>query len=483
MDDDLYAALSYAENDSKTDRKMYVSGINCSKQNAYAEMVAVQRRFGMRGKVVGYHGIQSFAAGEVTPEQAFEIGKVTARKMWGDRYQVLVTVHLNTDNVHCHFVVNPVSYKDGVKFKNKIGDHKELRRVSDEICREHGLSVLENSNFYGGHKKDYWRHKSGKKTHRDYLREDVEYCLSFATSPREFENQLYALGYKWAIFKNVHEPIIDRETFEQVQNFIGKTRRRNPKPENWERNMFCDLLYCADCGKKLWFNIKHDKEDIPFFMCGNYHGNRGTCSSTHYLRADAIEQVVTLELRRLSKCLCDDEESFAALLASKTNADILKEKKHIEGELQKCIVRSEQVSELCIKCYEDNVSGKLSDEMFMRFSNKYETERLDLKEKISAYRKRLSEVDEMQLGKEKFMAAVRKFMQMDKLTAPLLQELIDRIDVYEVTGTGKNRKQQIKIHYKFVGYLELPSLARQHNYREETRKGVAVEYVPNALPA
>lgn len=195
LDDDLYAALSYAENDNKTDRKMYVGGINCSKQNAYAEMIAVQRRFGLRGKVVGYHGIQSFREGEVTPEQAFEIGKATARKMWGDRYQVLVTVHLNTDNAHCHFVVNPVSFKDGTKFQNKIGDHKELRRVSDEICREHGLSVLENSNFYGGHKKDYWLHKSGKKTHRDYLREDVEYCLSFATSPREFESQLYAFGY------------------------------------------------------------------------------------------------------------------------------------------------------------------------------------------------------------------------------------------------------------------------------------------------
>lgn len=195
LDDDLYAALSYAENDNKTDRKMYVGGINCSKQNAYSEMIAVQRRFGLRGKVVGYHGIQSFVAGEVTAEQAFEIGKATARKMWGDRYQVLVTVHLNTDNVHCHFVVNPVSFKDGTKFQNKIGDHKELRRVSDEICREHGLSVLENSNFYGGNKKEYWWHKAGKKTHRDYLREDVEYCLSFATSTREFESQLYALGY------------------------------------------------------------------------------------------------------------------------------------------------------------------------------------------------------------------------------------------------------------------------------------------------
>lgn len=195
LDDDLYAALSYAENDNKTNRKIYVGGINCSKQNAYAEMIAVQRRFGLRGKVVGYHGIQSFREGEVTPEQAFEIGKATARKMWGDRYQVLVTVHLNTENVHCHFVVNPVSFKDGTKFQNKIGDHKELRRVSDEICREHGLSVLENSSFYGGHKKVYWRHKAGKKTHRDYLREDVEYCLTFATSPRELESQLYALGY------------------------------------------------------------------------------------------------------------------------------------------------------------------------------------------------------------------------------------------------------------------------------------------------
>lgn len=315
-----------------------------------------------------------------------------------------------------------------------------------------------------------------------------EYCgdvINFKTYSKSFKNKTRILNpeEKWMIFKGVHEPIIDREVFEQVQKLIGKTRRRNPKPENWERNMFCDLLYCADCGRKLWFNIKHDKEDIPFFMCGNYHGNRGTCSSTHYLRADAIEQVVMLELRRLSKCLCKDEERFATLLANKTNADILKERKHIEGELQKCLVRSEQVAELCIKCYEDNVSGKLSDEMFMRFSQKYETERLELKEKISAYRKRLSEVDEMQLGKEKFIAAVRKFMQMDKLTAPLLRELIDRIDVYEVTGTGKNRRQQIKIHYKFVGYLELPSIVGQHNYCEETRKGVAVEYIPNALPA
>ena len=102
LDSDLYDTLKYAANDAKTDRTMFVGGINCSKQNAYGEMVAVQKRFGNRGSVVAYHGIQSFRAGEVTPEAAFEIGKETARRMWGDRYQVLVTVHLNTENIHCH---------------------------------------------------------------------------------------------------------------------------------------------------------------------------------------------------------------------------------------------------------------------------------------------------------------------------------------------------------------------------------------------
>ena len=210
LDEDLYAALRYVENDSKTDRQMFVGGINCSKQNAYAEMIAVQRRFGLRGKVVGYHGIQSFREGEVTPEQAFAIGKETARRMWGDRYQVLVTVHLNTDNIHCHFVVNPVSFKDGAKFQNKIGDHKELRKVSDQICQEHGLSVLENSDFYSqGKKKEYWVHKAGKQTHRDMLRRDVDEALARCGSYAEIEYYLKCLGYRLERdFRYAHPSVI-----------------------------------------------------------------------------------------------------------------------------------------------------------------------------------------------------------------------------------------------------------------------------------
>lgn len=196
LDEDLYAALRYAENEEKTDQQVYVAGINCSAEHAYEEMAAIQKRFGNRGSVACYHGYQSFASGEVTPAEALAIGKETAKAMWGDKYQILVTVHLNTDNLHCHFVVNAVSFLDGSKFRNKIGDHKELRKISDRICKEHQKSVLENSSFYGGEKKAYWIHQQGKKTHRDQLKEDIEHCLSYSPSYNTFFLQLRYMGYE-----------------------------------------------------------------------------------------------------------------------------------------------------------------------------------------------------------------------------------------------------------------------------------------------
>ena len=131
-----------------------------------------------------------------TPLNTVGIQKHRPSRQARHQYQVLVTVHLNTDNLHCHFVVNPCSFKDGSKFKNKIGDHLELRKVSDEVCREHGLSVLENSSFYSkGQKKEYWAHKNGQMTHRDMLKKDIDYCLQYSSNGSEFERQLWGLGY------------------------------------------------------------------------------------------------------------------------------------------------------------------------------------------------------------------------------------------------------------------------------------------------
>ena len=118
-----------------------------------------KKRFGKTGGNVAYHGYQSFQTGEVTPEEAHKIGMETARRMWGENYEIVVTTHLNTDNVHNHFVVNSVSFKTGRKFENHISDHYRLREISDAVCLDYGKSVLKEANFYGGDKKEYWLKK------------------------------------------------------------------------------------------------------------------------------------------------------------------------------------------------------------------------------------------------------------------------------------------------------------------------------------
>ena len=316
-----------------------------------------------------------------------------------------------------------------------------------------------------------------------------EYCgdvINFKTYSKSFKNKarLENPVENWAVFRDVHEPIIDRDTFERVQELISKTKRRAPKPENSEKNMFSGLLYCADCGKPLWYRTNTINKSIHFFVCSNYEKEyRGSCKSRHYIRADSLEQIVMLELHGIAECLKADEDAFADLLAQKTNRDMLAEKKRIEDDLQKSVSRSETVLKLYEKVYEDNAAGKVTDEFFMQLSHKYEVEKMELKGKISALRKRLVEMDSEQRGRDAFLAAIRKFMEMERLTAPLLRELIDHIDVYETEGTGKSRTQRVVIHYRFVGYLELPENVFRQSYKADTRQGVCVEYLRSPVTA
>lgn len=346
----------------------------------------------------------------------------------------------------------------------------------------------------------YWQSKGigrgGKKTQPNpYKWKDTtiqkilsrqEYCgdvINFKTYSKSFKKKgrLENPPENWVIFKNVHEPIIERSVFERVQELRGKTKHRAPKPENGDKNMFTDLLRCADCGRKLWYHTNTINKNIHYFACSNYAKDyRGSCISRHYIRADAIEEVVKLELGRIASYLRRDEEAFAAVLAQKTNAETLAEKKLTEAKLQKAISRNETVARLYEKVYEDNATGKVTDEWFMQLSHKYEVERMELKETIAECREKLRELDGQSRRKDQFIAAVRKFMEMKTLTAPLLQELIDHIDVYETEGTGKNRTQRIVICYRFVGYIELPDdvFGRRENYVADIRQGVAVEYIP-----
>lgn len=196
VDKDLYAALQYVVSDKKTDERMYVSGINCNAGRAYERMMATKKRFGKTGGNVAYHGYQSFQTGEVTPEEAHKIGLETARRMWGSDYEIVVTTHLNTDNLHNHFVVNSVSFKTGRKFENHISDHYRLREISDAVCLEYGKSVLKEADFYGGEKKEYWLKQKGGMTHRELLKRDIDTALSQSTNFKAFELRLKDIGYE-----------------------------------------------------------------------------------------------------------------------------------------------------------------------------------------------------------------------------------------------------------------------------------------------
>lgn len=349
----------------------------------------------------------------------------------------------------------------------------------------------------------YWQSKGlprgGKKTQPNPYKwckttiqkilSQQEYCgdvINFKTCSKSFKNKtrLPNTPENWAIFKDVHEPIIARDDFEKVQTLISKTKRRAPKPKNGEKSIFCDLLFCGDCHGKLRHHTNTINKDIHYFVCANNKVDyRGECPGRHYVRADAIEQVVMLELHRMAKFLESDEEAFAELLAQKTDKKLLREQKHDEEELQKAIVRNETVSQLYEKLYEDNAIGKVSDEWFMQLSHKYELERLELKAKIKALQQKISECGQCERDRETFTSAIRRFMRMDRLTAPLLRELIDHIDVFETEGTGKSRTQRIVIYYRFVGYVEIPEVSQRTRIKADTRKGVAVEYLTEPLPA
>ena len=219
LDDDLAAVLKYAENNDKTDMKMFVSGINCLTVRAYEQMMITKRHFGKTGGNVAYHGYQSFKSGEVTPKEAHEIGIETARRMWGKDYEIVVTTHLNTDNIHNHIVINSVSFKTGMKFENHISDHKLLREISDAVCKEYGKSVIEGAKFYNAEKNAYWVHKHGGKTRRDILREDVDDAINNSANFMEFVNLIKNKGYEFSRSDLTDHPSVKAPTWERAIRF------------------------------------------------------------------------------------------------------------------------------------------------------------------------------------------------------------------------------------------------------------------------
>lgn len=193
----LCGAIEYAADEQKTmtEKSYFVTGINCFAENAAEQMALTKRRFDKEGGVVAHHAYQSFKPGEVTPELCHEIGVKLAQKLWGDSFEVVVATHLNTNCCHNHFVINSVSFKDGRKIDWSFRSYYDMRAASDELCREYGLSVQEQTANSHVTRKIYQDEKAGKPTLYNIIREDIDAACLMATSPYSLQIVLERMGY------------------------------------------------------------------------------------------------------------------------------------------------------------------------------------------------------------------------------------------------------------------------------------------------
>ena len=191
--------VEYAADEVKTERRSYVSCLNCREDTAAEQFVETKQLWGKMGGRVCYHGYQSFKAGEVNAETAHEIGVKLASELWGDRFEVVVATHCNTGHYHNHFVINSVSLEDGRKFYNSPADYARMREVSDRLCREYAISVIENPR---GRTKDYteWQAEhDGSPTFRGTIRADIDRAILASTTERGFFQVLAKMGYQFKI--------------------------------------------------------------------------------------------------------------------------------------------------------------------------------------------------------------------------------------------------------------------------------------------
>ena len=313
-----------------------------------------------------------------------------------------------------------------------------------------------------------------------------EYCgdiLNFKTYSKSYKNKKRIDNDRenWVVFQDVHEAIIERAVYEQVQQKRGKIRKR--RTNNGEHNMFSGLLVCADCGSNLHFHFNQGNPEIKYFNCSNYKGNRGTCTSTHYVRVDFLEEVVLGEIRRLTKFASLYEDEFVKAVIGHSQQAEQTDRKLKEKELRTLLARDEELDGLFERIYEDNVSGKLSDDRFAKMSRRYEDEQKELAEKIKKLRSEIEKQSSRSMTTDMFIGLVRRYTRARKLTPRMLNELIEKIEVFNAEKIDGVWEQRLRIHYNCVGTIEIPTVLPLPipEVSVNTRKGVVVNYAPCEL--
>lgn len=328
----------------------------------------------------------------------------------------------------------------------------------------------------GAERATYWRHSTVAK-----ILTLQEYCgdvINFKTYSKSYKLKQRHVNSEEnrAVFYNVHDPIISRAEWEKVKLMRGS--RKKSTTVTPQRSIFSGLLKCADCGSNLNFHFNQGNHDIKYFNCSNYNSGRGTCNATHYIRLDFLEQVVLQEIRRLTEFAGRYEDEFVKAIIGHSMTMAQSERKAKQTELDRLLVRDRELDTLFEKIYEDNVSGKISDDRFAKMSAKYEQEQGDLSRRIKVLKSELQKETGQIYTADMFLKIVRRYTNAKELTQRMVTELIDHIEVFHAQRVCGKVTQEIKIHYHCIGPFDIPEWDKIPELAVyiETRQGVELSY-------
>lgn len=297
-----------------------------------------------------------------------------------------------------------------------------------------------------------------------------EYCgdtVNFRSTTKSFKNKkkIERLQSEWQIFKNTHPAIIEREVFDLVQE-LRKHRRRPTR--SGIVSPFSGLLYCADCGEKLYYSVTNNyKREQAYFFCSSYRKNSDVCSA-HYIREKVVERLVLESMQRILLNIQAFEKEFARKQMDCYQDDKKRELVAKRKELSKLKQRTDEIDNLIQRLYEDNVSGKISDERYATLSISYEEEQKQIKAEIPKLESFLSSETDKSENLQKFINKVKQITELKELTPELIHEFIDKIVVYAPRYLNSKRVQVINIYYNGVGILreltpeEMENAFQQH---------------------
>ena len=375
-----------------------------------------------------------------------------------------------------------------------------VRRIYDMALEGYGLAEIANALGRDGivNPTYYWRSKGVNRSGSKSTLEPTkwghttvkkiltlqEYCgdvINFKSYSKSYKmkRRIQNPEENRAIFLNVHEPIIDRVTWEKVQSLQKGTRRKKPTVTQ-EPSVFSGRLKCPECGGNLNFHFNQKNHDIKFFSCQNHNSGLRKCSATHYIRLDFLEQVVLYEVNRLAAFANEYEHDFVKAMLGRSAKVAENDRARKQRELNSLLARDKELDMLFERLYEDNVAGKIDDARFARMSKRYEQEQGEISAKVKALRLELKKAEGQQMDMEGFLETVRRYTHVTKITQRMVSELIDHIDVYHAEKQDGVTNQQVVIHYNCIGAFEVPDRRKipEADIIMETRKGVAVSYAP-----